>query len=106
MEYEKVGVISDLAPWRCAATMNLYKALLAVPGPDRFRMSIISLYASQVSGHVAEADFPWDTDGYRPATSEFIDGVTYDGRTPNAYLDSLAIGLKSGQRVSGADIVN
>ena len=27
-------------------------------------------------------------------TADFIDGVTYDGRKPNAYIDSLPIGLK------------
>lgn len=45
-------------------------------------------------GFVDESDFPWDTDGYRAPTSEFIDAITYDGRQPNQYLDSLAIGLK------------
>jgi nitrate/nitrite transport system substrate-binding protein len=56
-------------------------------------------------GHVDEADFPWQTDGYREATAEFIDGVTYDGRTPNAYIDSLSIGLKSGEFVEGSQVV-
>ena len=45
-------------------------------------------------GFVDESDFPWDTDGYRAPTNEFIDAITYDGRQPNQYLDSLAIGLK------------
>jgi nitrate/nitrite transport system substrate-binding protein len=48
-------------------------------------------------GLIDEADMPWDTDGYRPATDEFIDGISYDGRTPNAYIDSLPIGLKTGE---------
>jgi nitrate/nitrite transport system substrate-binding protein len=56
-------------------------------------------------GRAAEADFPWDTDGYRPSTSEFIDGLAYDGRAPNAYLASLAIGLKAGERVQGGQVV-
>ncbi len=46
-------------------------------------------------GYVAEAEFPWDTDGYRAPTDEFIDGITYDGKKPNEYLESLEIGLKS-----------
>ena len=46
-------------------------------------------------GLVDEADFPWDSDGYREPTAEFIDGIEYDGRRPNAYLESLEIGLKS-----------
>lgn len=55
-------------------------------------------------GLADEADFPWDSDGYRAPTAEFIDGVTYDGRSPNAYLDSLAIGLKGGQTVVGGEV--
>ncbi|MCY0093011.1 CmpA/NrtA family ABC transporter substrate-binding protein [Hoeflea ulvae] len=53
-------------------------------------------------GHVAEADFPWDSDGYRAPTpaADIIDGIAYDGKSPNAYLDSLTIGLK-GDEVAG-----
>ena len=46
-------------------------------------------------GLANEADFPWESDGYKPVTSAFIDGIPYDGHAPNAYIDSLAIGLKS-----------
>jgi nitrate/nitrite transport system substrate-binding protein len=53
------------------------------------------------AGLFTAADFPLETDGFRPPTSEFIDHVPYDGHRPNAYLDSLAIGLKGDQRVSG-----
>lgn len=45
-------------------------------------------------GKAAESDFPWETDGYRPPVNEFIDGVTYDGKAPNQYLEQFAIGLK------------
>jgi nitrate/nitrite transport system substrate-binding protein len=55
---------------------------------------------------VAKAqDFPFDSDGYRAPTAEFLDGIPYDGRKPNAYIDSLAIGLKDKQKVEGASIV-
>ena len=47
-------------------------------------------------GLANEADFPWDSDGYKAATAEFIDGVEYNGRTPNAYLESFEIGLQTG----------
>lgn len=50
-------------------------------------------------GHVAEADFPWDSDGFRDPQSEFIDAVTFDGRKPNAYLEQFPIGLKGDQKV-------
>lgn len=44
--------------------------------------------------NIDEKDVPWDTDGYRPATSDFIDGITYDGRDPIGYLNSHDIGNK------------
>ena len=54
-------------------------------------------------GLANEADFPWDSDGYKEATpaEDIIDGITYDGRGPNAYIDSLPIGLKGAQKVVG-----
>jgi nitrate/nitrite transport system substrate-binding protein len=57
-------------------------------------------------GHATEADFPFDTDGYRdPAPAEdFIDGIPYDGRQPNAYIDGLPIGLKSKQVIEGNQV--
>jgi nitrate/nitrite transport system substrate-binding protein len=55
-------------------------------------------------GHVASEDFPWETDGYRAPLSDFIDGVTYDGKTPNAYLQQFPIGLKGDQQVIGSGV--
>ena len=54
-------------------------------------------------GMADEADFPWESDGFKAATpaEDIIDGIPYDGRTPNAYLESLPIGLKDGQLVVG-----
>lgn len=45
-------------------------------------------------GYIEEGDIPWDTDGYKPATDEFIDGITYDGKDPIGYLNSHEIGNK------------
>lgn len=45
-------------------------------------------------GLLSEADIPWDTDGYKPATDEFIDGVSYDGKKPLEYLKAHSIGNK------------
>ena len=55
-----------------------------------------------------EADFPWDSDGFKAPTpaADIIDGITYDGRTPNAYLESLPIGLKGDQVIAGSEIQN
>ncbi|HAR82399.1 MAG TPA: nitrate ABC transporter substrate-binding protein, partial [Sulfitobacter pontiacus] len=49
-------------------------------------------------GMADEAAFPWDSDGFKAPTpaADIIDGISYDGRAPNAYIDSLPIGLKSG----------
>ncbi|QDL93610.1 ABC transporter substrate-binding protein [Paroceanicella profunda] len=52
-------------------------------------------------GLAAREDFPFGTDGYKPATAEFIDGVEYDGHAPNAYLDRFSIGLKGDEKVGG-----
>lgn len=43
---------------------------------------------------IAEEDVPWDTDGYRPPTSDFIDGIEYDGKKPIQYINSHALGNK------------
>ncbi len=58
-------------------------------------------------GLADKSDFPWDTDGYREPTpaADIIDGIAYDGKHPNAYLDSLDIGLKGKQTVEGNEIV-
>lgn len=57
-------------------------------------------------GLANEADFPWDSDGYKAPTpaGDIIDGIGYDGRAPNAYLESLPIGLKGNQIVVGNDV--
>jgi nitrate/nitrite transport system substrate-binding protein len=54
-------------------------------------------------GKAAQGDFPIGADGYRPPTREFIDGIEYDGRAPNAYLEKFTIGLKGSQAVRAAD---
>ncbi len=57
-------------------------------------------------GLANEADFPWDSDGYKAPTpsEDIIDGIAYDGKAPNAYLDSLPIGLKGEQKVVGNEV--
>ncbi len=58
--------------------------------PDVYREAAKLLIAEK---KLSAADVP-ETDGFKPPTDEFIDGVVYDGREPNAYLKRLAIGLK------------
>jgi nitrate/nitrite transport system substrate-binding protein len=50
-------------------------------------------------------DFPWNSDGFRAPTKDFIDGVEYDGHKPNEYLQKLTIGLKQGQVVENGNVV-
>ena len=45
-------------------------------------------------GKIDKSDIPWGTDGYKPATSEFIDGIPYNGKNPLSYLKSHKIGHK------------
>ena len=58
-------------------------------------------------GHVEKADFPFGTDGYKEPTpaEDIIDGIAYDGRKPNEYIDALKIGLKTGQSVEGNKVI-
>lgn len=66
----------------------------------------IYLQAAQMlvdEGLADAADFPFDSDGYKAPTpaGDVIDGIPYDGKAPNAYIDSLPIGLKSGDVAGG-----
>ena len=58
--------------------------------PDIWKQAAEALVTQ---GHLAESDIP-DTDGYKPATSDFIDGTTYDGKDPISYINSFEIGNK------------
>jgi nitrate/nitrite transport system substrate-binding protein len=89
---------------------------IAEPKPDAWyhdtakRVYLADVYFKAAQSLLAEGrakkeDFPWGTDGYRPPSRDFLDGVEYDGRKPNAYLDKLAIGLKGSQQVRGGEVV-
>ena len=70
---------------------------------DVYRPDVYALAARALiqEGKMKASDFPdFDSeDGFKPPQSEFIDGVTYDGREPNAYLKQFDIGLKGDQRL-------
>ena len=63
------------------------------------------IYATAAKELIAEGkmtadefpDFASET-GYRAPQTEFIDGVTFDGTKPNAYLDAFEIGLKGSEK--------
>ncbi|MEM6547873.1 MAG: CmpA/NrtA family ABC transporter substrate-binding protein [Pseudomonadota bacterium] len=90
------GQISEAKPdsWYAEVAAKVYR-------PDIYMQAARMLVDEDLA---PEDGFPWDTDGYKPATAEFIDGVTYDGRNPNVYLESFPIGLKGAQRVVGNDV--
>jgi nitrate/nitrite transport system substrate-binding protein len=78
---------------------------IAEPKPDSWYMETakkvykpeIYMQAAEMlieEGKVNKEDFPFGTDGFKPPQTEFIDGVTYDGRKPNDYLQQFEIGLK------------
>ena len=74
----------------------------AVYRPDLY----LSAAKSLAEAGVIPADAIPETDGFKAPTSEFIDGKTYDGRKPNAYLSQFAIGLKGKATVTAAGVVN
>ncbi len=45
-------------------------------------------------GKAAEADFPMKTDGFRGIQEGFIDGIAFDAKKPNDYLEKFKIGLR------------
>lgn len=61
--------------------------------PDIYAQAAQELIDEGTLPAEAFPDFATET-GFKPATSEFIDGVTYDGSQPNAYLQQFEIGLK------------
>jgi nitrate/nitrite transport system substrate-binding protein len=66
--------------WYDETVRSVYK-------PDVWREAAQRLVAEN---QLAASDVP-STDGYAPPDAGFIDGVVYDGKRPNAYLQSLAI---------------
>ena len=93
------GQIGETKPdsWYDEVAKSVYK-------PEIYLKAAEMLVAE---GKAKKEDFPFDTDGYRAPTpaADIIDGIPYDGRTPNAYIGSLPIGLKSGQTVEGNQVV-
>lgn len=90
------GQIADAQSddWYAETAAKVYR-------PDIYLSAARSLVEDGLADH---ADFPWDTDGYRAPQNEFIDGVTFDGRTPNAYLDAFLIGLKRDETISNGTV--
>lgn len=68
-----------------------------------YRPDIYAIAAKALieEGKMKAEDFPdfEKESGYKPATDEFIDGISYDGTKPNEYLEKFSIGLKGDKKL-------
>jgi nitrate/nitrite transport system substrate-binding protein len=74
---------SKPAGWYEETIKNIYR-------PDIWEKAA-ALLAEE--GYLTKDEIP-ETDGYKAPTSDFIDGLTYDGKDPIGYINSFAIGNK------------
>ena len=72
----------------------------AVYRPDLYLAAAKKL----ADGGAIPADSIPETDGFKSEQAGFIDGLTYDGKAPNAYLAKFPIGLKKGQKVTASGV--
>ncbi|MDX8400707.1 MAG: nitrate ABC transporter substrate-binding protein, partial [Gallionellaceae bacterium] len=86
------GQISEAKPdsWYLKMAKKIYR-------PDIYAAAAKELIAE---GTMKASDFPdFDKEtGFKGVQSGFIDGVTFDGRKPNAYIKKFKIGLKGNQK--------
>jgi nitrate/nitrite transport system substrate-binding protein len=82
------GQIAEGQPdsWYLEVAKSVYR-------PDIYQAAAESLIAAELLSVDDFPDFSNET-GIRPPQNEFIDGITFDGSQPNAYLEQFAIGLK------------
>lgn len=86
------GQIAEDKPdsWYDEMAKRVYRA-------DIYQTAAKSLIADGLAKAEDFPDFATET-GYEPPTSEFIDGIEYDGRKPNDYINKFAIGLGAGEK--------
>jgi len=82
------GQISGAKPdsWYLDVAKKVYK-------PGIYAQAAAELIKEELATADDFPDFDKET-GFKPEQTEFIDGVSYDGRYPNAYLNKFEIGLK------------
>lgn len=87
------GQISEHKPdsWYSDIAKKVYR-------PDIYAIAAKELIAE---GKMKASEFPdfAKEDGYKAPQTEFIDGVTYDGKKPNAYIEKFSIGLKEKSKI-------
>lgn len=74
---------SKSSEWYASTIKDIYR-------PDIWKKAADLLVAE---GQIPATDVP-DTDGYKAATSDFIDGTSYDAKDPIGYINSFSIGNK------------
>ena len=74
---------SKPASWYSETIKEIYR-------PDLWKVAASELVKE---GKIPAGDIP-DTDGYKPATTDFIDGKKYDAKNPIEYINSFKIGNK------------
>ena len=87
------GQITESKPasWYAETAKEIYK-------PAIYRQAAKLLIDE---GYITADEVPADDyDGYREATDEFIDGRTYDGKDPIAYINSFEIGNHDDESLS------
>jgi nitrate/nitrite transport system substrate-binding protein len=83
------GQIPESKPdsWYLETAKKVYR-------PDVYMAAAKALIAD---GKAREADFP-KTDGFKGQQAGFIDGIVFDGRKPNDYINKFRIGLKASDK--------
>jgi nitrate/nitrite transport system substrate-binding protein len=92
------GMINEEKPdsWYMDIAKQVYR-------PDVFKAAAKALIAENKA---KASDFPAESEtGFKTASSDFIDGIAFDGTKPNDYLSKFAIGLKGKQKVTGGKVV-
>ena len=75
-------------------TDDWYKQVAAdVYKPEIYAIAAKELIAEGLLSADEFPDFETET-GFKPEQTEFIDGVSFDGSKPNAYIEKFSIGLK------------
>jgi nitrate/nitrite transport system substrate-binding protein len=87
------GQIPEAQPdsWYLETARKIYR-------PDIYAAAARALIAE---GRMKASDFPdfEKETGFKPPQQDFIDGVVFDGRKPNAYIDKFGIGLKGNEKL-------
>ena len=82
-----------------AQTDSWYKDMAKkVYRPDIYKQAVDELIADGTfkASEFAEVS---KSDGFRGVQDDFMDGIPYDGSKPNAYIDSMVIGIKGDKKL-------